>query len=78
MALLKNAGQLRRPRRAVAFANQKFGRGPALVPCDVLVDEIREPVGVRDDPVKLTRSFPRRGAAEARRDGVNENQIRCV
>src|SRR5437773_11822432 len=69
MALLENAGQLRRPRRAMCLANQELGRGPARVARDVLVDEIGEPIRVRDDPVKLIGRFPRRRAAEARRLG---------
>src|SRR5690242_3508761 len=78
MPLLKHSCQLRRTRRAIALANQKFWRSPAIIARDVLVDEIGEPVGIRDDPVELIGSLTGRGPAEARGDSINENKIGSV
>src|SRR5579863_5610806 len=75
MTMLEYAGQFRRARRAVAFANQVFRRIPPFVARNVLVDEIRENLRVLHYAVKLRRVLSWRGAAVAGRNGVDENKI---
>ena len=75
MALLQNSGQFRRPRRAIAFPNQKLRRTPALIARNVLIDEIGEPVCVLDNAVELSGILARGRAAVAGGNCIHKNQV---
>src|SRR5262249_39246172 len=76
--LLQHSGQLGGTCGSVAFADQECGRRPTLVAVDVLVNEIGEPIGIGNDPVKLRRILPGRGTAVSGGNSVDEAQVRCI
>ena len=59
ITVLQIAGQSRRARRAVAFADQKFGRKPAIVARGVEADEIAHRSQVLIDAVVFARVLAR-------------------
>jgi hypothetical protein len=72
--------QRRRTRRAVAFAEQKFGRVPAAVFGQKPGDELREGVGVRIDAIEclllvLTGNSAETGAGRVNKDEPSEKAL---
>ncbi len=76
--LLQILGQCRRPRGAVAFAVEEFGRVPAVVDGDVTLDEIAERTHILVHAPEILVLAGADDTAVAGADRIDENQIRAI
>ena len=67
-----------RARRPVAFAEEVFGRVPAAVVADVLLDEPRDRFDVRVDPPEILVLGVAEGPRVAGADGVDHDEVGLV
>ena len=78
VALLQVIGETRGARCAVAFTDQEFRRGPALVARSVEPDEVAHGRDVLGETMELFRILVLGRAAVAGRDRVDEDEVRGV
>src|SRR5215472_15252011 len=64
-----------RAKRAIAFADQEFGRIPAIIAADIGVDEQRERFNVLIDAPKVLVLRFANSMAEARANRIDEDEV---
>ena len=77
-ALLEQGGDCAVAQSAVAFAEQEFGRGPAVVEGDVALDGAGEGVGILVDAPEVAAGLLAQGPRPAGADRVDEDEIAGV
>ena len=77
-AFLQRVDQARRAQRAIAFAEQEFGRIPAIVDRQIALDGAGKGINVRIDTPEILALCLAERARQASADRVDEDQVAAV